>query len=318
MNFELFNLKLKKLLLFQILRAIRPRQWLKNFSLFAAVLFGERLTDPYFFKRTLFGVVLFSFVSSAIYLVNDVIDAPRDRKHPYKKNRPIAAGKISIPFAILLALALGSVGLLGARSLSQYFFISLIFYIGLNILYSFKLRNVIILDALMIAAGFILRVFSGSLIDSVSMSSWLVLTTIGVSMLIAFGKRRSEKTILERENIELETRKTLIHYPDALLDNMIAVSSSITVLAYSFFAFQAGSQTALGTPFAKLLPPTLLTPKWMMLTIPLVIYGIGRYLYVIYEKHGGESPERVILQDKPLLGAVVAWFVMVVGIIYLL
>jgi len=148
------------------------------------------------------------------------------------------------------------------------------------------------------------------------MSSWLILTTIGVSLLIAFGKRQSEKTILKREDVALATRKTLQHYPDKLLDGMIMISASLTLTAYSLFAFQAGSQPALGTPLAKILPSTLLSPKWMMLTIPFVIYGLGRYLYVIYEKQGGESPERVILSDYPLLTAASLWFVSILAIIY--
>lgn len=311
-------MRIKETLLYQIVRAIRPRQWMKNFALLAAIFFGGQLLDQYFLSRVLVGIVLFSMLSSATYLVNDIVDAPKDKMHPYKKNRPIASGKVPVFLALSLAILLTAFSLSGALLLSKYFFFSLLFYVALNISYSLYFRNVIIMDALVIAAGFILRVFSGSLIDLVSMSSWMVLTTIGVSLLIAFGKRQSEKTILKREQLELETRKTLQHYPDKLLDGMIAISASLTLTAYSLFSFQAGSQPALGTPLARILPATLLTPKWLMLTIPFVIYGIGRYLYVIYEKHGGESPERVLLSDYPLLIAVALWGGSVFGIIYLL
>ncbi|MFH1896302.1 MAG: decaprenyl-phosphate phosphoribosyltransferase [bacterium] len=303
---------------YQLIRAVRPRQWIKNLSLFAAILFAGKLFDPYFFYRALAGVILFSMLSSAAYLVNDIVDAKKDRLHPYKKQRPIASGKLSPATAVVCAAVLATLALYGAWALSPYFLASLLLYMGLNLFYSFYFRNIIILDALMIAAGFILRVFAGSLIDLTSMSSWLILTTIGVSLLIAFGKRQSEKTILKREDVALETRKTLRHYPDKLLDSMIMISASLTLTAYSLFAFQAGSQPALGTPLAKILPATLLSPKWMMLTIPFVIYGLGRYLYVIYEKQGGESPERVLMSDYPLLLAVCAWFVTILGIIYLL
>jgi 4-hydroxybenzoate polyprenyltransferase len=310
-------MQLKDTFLYQIIRAMRPRQWIKNFTLFAAILFSRKLFDPFFFYRTLWGVILFSMLSSATYLVNDILDAPNDRLHPYKKQRPVASGKLAAPLALASAVMLTAFSLGGAWLLSPYFLASLVIYIVINLLYSLYFRNVIILDALIIAAGFILRVFAGSLIDLTSMSSWLILTTIGVSLLISFGKRQSEKTILRREDMKLETRKTLRHYPDKLLDGMITISASLTLTAYSLFTFQAGSQHVLGTPLAKVLPATLLSPKWMMLTIPLVIYGIGRYLFVIYEKHGGESPERVLLSDYPLLAVVATWFVSTLAIIYL-
>jgi len=311
-------MNLKNTLPYQLMRAVRPRQWIKNGVLFAAIFFGGKLFNPYFFWRTLFGVILFSMLSSATYLINDIVDAKKDRLHPYKRQRPIASGKLTVPLALVTALTLTSLSLWGASFLSPYFLTALLLYVGLNLLYSFYFRNVIIFDALMIAAGFILRVFAGSLIDLTSMSSWLILTVIGISLLIAFGKRQSEKTILKREDMALKTRKTLRHYPDKLLEGMIMISASLTLTAYSLFTFQVGSQPALGTPLARILPPTLLSPKWMMLTIPFVIYGIGRYLYVIYEKHGGESPERVLLSDYPLLSAVLAWLISVFGIIYLL
>ena len=162
--------KLTDTLPYQLLRAVRPRQWIKNGALFAAILFGGKLFDPYFFWRTFLGVVFFSMLSSSAYLINDIVDAKKDRLHPYKKQRPIASGKLPVPLALGAAIILTSLSLYGAWLLSPYFFTSLLFYVGLNLLYSFYFRNVIIFDALMIAAGFILRVFAGSLIDLTSMS----------------------------------------------------------------------------------------------------------------------------------------------------
>jgi 4-hydroxybenzoate polyprenyltransferase len=181
-------------------------------------------------------------------------------------------------------------------------------------------RNVIILDSLIVASGFVIRVFAGGFATNTSVSSWLALTTIGISLLLAFGKRRSEKTILDKYNVSVDitkTRSTLRHYPDNLLDSMISMSAAYTIITYSLFVFQI-SPDNVSKGLAALLPSVLKSPKWMMLTIPLVIYGVARYLYVIYEKGEGESPERVLLSDKPLLSAVILWGIMAVSFIYLI
>jgi 4-hydroxybenzoate polyprenyltransferase len=192
-------------------------------------------------------------------------------------------------------------------------------YIVIQIFYSFYFRHVIILDSLIVAAGFILRVFAGGIASYSSVSSWLLLTTVGLSLLLAFGKRRSEKTILAQHQSPQEsgTRATLRHYPDSLLDSMISTSASFCLITYSLFTFQISPQGTRGE-IARFLPSILSTPKWMMVTIPIVIYGVARYLYVIYEKKDAESPERVLLSDKPLLATVVLWVVAVLSILYLL
>ena len=173
----------------------------------------------------------------------------------------------------------------------------------------------------MVASLFILRVFAGGLAAEVSVSSWLILTTIGLSLLLAFGKRRSEKTILLKYDInseKSETRKTLKHYPDSLLDSMISMSSAFCIITYALFTFQISPDGLYNPTLSSILPSILRTPKLMMLTIPFVIYGVARYLYVIYEKKEGESPERVLLSDKALLTAVLAWCVVTFVIIYVI
>jgi 4-hydroxybenzoate polyprenyltransferase len=180
----------------------------------------------------------------------------------------------------------------------------------IQFLYSLILRNIIIVDSLTVASGFVLRVIAGGVLIETSISSWLILTTIALSLLLAFGKRRSEKTILSETNTEAETRKTLKSYPDTLLDSMITMSSTFCIVSYSFFTFQISPDTSL-TNLRRYLPATVDSPKWLMFTIPLVIYGIARYLYVIYEKKEGESPERVLLSDKPLLLTVLTWILFV-------
>jgi hypothetical protein len=151
----------------------------------------------------------------------------------------------------------------------------------------------------------------------ISISSWLILTTIGLSLLLAFGKRRSEKTILDEHHIGERTRATLRHYPDTLLDSMISMSASFCIMAYSLYTFQT-SPVLKGTAISQILPSILKTPKWMMLTIPLVIYGVARYLYIIYEKKAGESPERVLLSDKPILATVLLWGLSIFLIVYVM
>ncbi len=298
-----------------ILRSMRPRQWLKNLSVYAPLIFWGELFRPDGFVKTTKAAILFSLVSSGVYLINDIVDAPRDRQHPFKKNRPIASGDLPVKIALSAAAALLVLGLVGAYLLESYFFFPVLAYFLLQIFYSFWLRTVIILDALAIALGFILRVFAGAWVLPVPLSSWLVLSTIGLALLLAFGKRRSERTILATWGVSARTRKTLENYPDTLLDATISMSAAYAVLSYSLFAFQTSPLPE--TPlFETLLPVTIARPKLMMLTIPLVIYAIARYLYVIYEKKEGESPGKVLLSDYPLLASVVVWGLSVIAIIY--
>jgi 4-hydroxybenzoate polyprenyltransferase len=188
-------------------------------------------------------------------------------------------------------------------------------YFLLQIVYCLWLRQIIILDALAIALGFILRVFAGAWVLPVPLSSWLVLSAVGLALLLAFGKRRSERTILAREGLSHQSRRILEHYPDTLLDAMISISAAYAILSYSLFAFQTSPLPA--TPLLEtILPVTIARPKLMMLTVPLVIYAVARYLYVIYEKKEGESPEEVLLSDRPLLASVLVWGLLVVAIIY--
>jgi len=305
---------------YQIIRTARPRQWLKNFSLFAAPLFAGKLFYPKVYTSAIEAFVAFSVLSSAAYFFNDLIDAPKDRMHPIKKNRPIASGKLPANVAWGLVFILAS----GALSYSYffigfYFTLALIIYALVQVAYYLYLRDVIIIDSLVVASGFVLRVFAGGLASNTSISSWLALTTIGISLLMAFGKRRSEKTIVNRffPSDEIQTRRTLRHYPDALLDTMISMSATYTIITYSLFTFQISPQLSAGKLMTAL-PSILKSPKWMMLTIPLVIYGVARYLYVIYEKNEGESPERVLLSDAPLLVTVVLWAAFVLSVIYVL
>ena len=305
--------------IYNILRTARPRQWLKNLSVFAAPFFAGTLLNEETFVWTLQAFIAFCAISSGAYFINDVVDAPKDRLHPIKKNRAIASGELRPVTAIIIAIILISFSIIYSLTyLDDYFVFSLVFYIVIQFAYSFYLRNVIILDSLVVASGFMFRVLAGGFASRTSISSWIILTTIGISMLMAFGKRRSEKTILSKfsdGSREAGTRETLRHYPDSLLDSMISISASYTILTYSLFTFMS-SPEEVGGRISAVLPSILKSPKLMMLTIPLVIYGIARYLYVIYEKGEGESPERVLLSDKPLLYTVLTWALSVFLIIF--
>ncbi len=306
-------------IIYQLIRTARPRQWLKNLSVFAAPMFSANIFDPTVLTLEIKAFFTFCALSSATYFVNDIVDAPKDRMHPIKKNRPIASGKLPILLAWIIAgiLAVGSI-VYSSLYIGSFFTYALMIYVCMQFAYSLYLRNVIILDALVVATGFVIRVFGGGLATNTSLSSWLILATIGISLLLAFGKRRSEKTILKdyfAEDTKVKTRETLKHYPDSLLDSMISMSATFCIITYALFSFQISAEK-LAPALKPFLPSILSNPKWMMLTIPFVIYGVARYLYVIYEKKDAESPERVLLSDMPLLVTVGLWTAAVFAIIY--
>lgn len=301
---------------YHLLRALRPRQWIKNGLLFAPLIFGGYLLNYDYFMQTFYAFLYFCGIASAIYLLNDIWDVEKDRLHPIKKNRPIASGALPISWAAVVSSLL--VVILVPASfiyIGKYFGVIVSIYIIIQIAYNLKLKEVIILDALTIAFGFILRVFAGALAIPLSISSWLILAITGTSLLLAFGKRRAERTLLKARGLDNEsTRAILKHYPDSLLDSMISTSASFAIITYSLFTFQTSSQSVTAGLIESLLPSTLTSAKYLMLTIPIVIYAVARYLYVIYEKGEGESPERIILKDKPLLYTSLVWLLLIIVI----
>lgn len=299
--------------LYHLVRALRPRQWIKNLVLFAPITFQGQFFNYDYFIKTLIGFFLFSGIASAVYLINDCYDYEKDKLHPVKRNRPIASGVISINFALTIAtILIFTIIPYSFFSIGKYFGWVLVIYLLLQLAYNFKLKQVIIIDALTISAGFILRAFAGALAIPVSISSWLILAITGTSLLLAFGKRRAERTLLESQAINKDsTRAILKHYPDALLDSMISTSASFCIITYALFTFQVSPDNVAFSLLEYILPSTLVGVKFLMLTIPAVIYGVGRYLYVIYEKREGESPERVLLSDRPLLITVLIWSILV-------
>lgn len=305
---------------FWIFISARPRQWLKNLALFGPLVFEGEFFNPAKFWAVVLGFVIFSMITSSIYLVNDVIDMNKDRSHPFKSRRPIAAGRLSSGVAIVTAVVVLGLGLFVASRVSYFFTVAIVAYTILQIVYSLFLRSVILIDVMAIATGFLLRVYAGGVLIDAHVTVWFILTVASLALFLAVGKRRSERTLLVGSGKELGTRSILSHYPESLLDSLTVMFATACWLSYTMFTFLqptpvVGPQLYL-LNFGDYLPRTLLASKWLMVTVPFVIYGVMRYLYVIHEKKEGESPERVLLSDKPLLTTVVLWAMSVFVIIY--
>lgn len=273
---------------------------------------------PTYFVQVTLAFLLFCSLSSSIYIINDIADRQADRQHPFKKNRPIASGKLPVSVAVVAAIMGLSLTFLISLPLNFFLFAILVGYLILQLSYSFYLKHIAILDVLSIAGGFILRVYAGAVVVNLHMSVWFLLTVISVSLFLAVGKRQSERTLLaSRENKGL-TRKSLDKYSTRLLDIYTGMFANATWLAYALFAFQQDSAIDRGNlpTLLAYVPRAFTAQKWLMITVPVVIYGVMRYLQLVYESNQGESPERVLLSDKPLLLAVVVWGLMVMTIIY--
>jgi len=306
--------------LFYIVKLLRPRQWLKNLALFAAITFGGQLFDFESLLTVVIGFVAFCFLSSSTYIVNDILDLNKDKLHPFKKNRPIPSGRVGIPEALAIFVVLLFVSLSLARYLSPLFFSISIFYIVLQLSYSLVFKSIVIFDIIFIAAGYILRVLAGETLTDYHISVWLLLTTISLSLFLAVGKRRSELTLLKNAvttKID-EVRKSLSHYSENLLDAFSSIFATSTLIFYSMFTFleyPGGIKISLDVLLPDFLP-YFLQRKWLMITILPVIYGVLKYMQDIYEKSEGESPERVLLSDKSLLASVIIWVLLVIFVIY--
>jgi len=292
--------------LFYIFKEIRPRQWIKNLTVFFAIFFTGKLFDPKLFQISLISFFSFCAASSCIYIINDLVDLEKDRLHPFKKNRPIAAGKVSPKLALLIALALGITGGVLASSISTSFLVIIVIFFLLHLTYSFYLKNVMLLDIMAISTGFLLRVFGGEVATGFHISIWLFLTVVSVSLFLAIGKRRSELTLLSgwEGTIPAKTRATLSHYSEKMLDVYLSMFANSAWITYAFYSFLERPPQFRQT-FRTLIDVSdlyvLQDRKWLMLTVPFVIYGIMRYLQLIYEKNVGESPEKILLTDKPII-----------------
>lgn len=279
--------------------ACRPKQWTKNALLFFGLIFALKLTNLSLAERAFAGFLVFCAASSAIYLVNDLADVEKDRQHPKKRKRPLAA-RIITPFqATTLAVVLAVVALAGSIALGPIFAALTGAYVLLMIIYSFRLKHVVLIDVFVLAAGFVIRAAAGAVVVNVPISPWLYLCTVLASLFLGFSKRRHELVLLSGG--AGSHRRILDEYSVPLLDQIIIIVTSATVMAYSLYTFSAENLPA---------------DHSMMLTIPFVLYGLFRYLYLVHQKGGGGSPDETLLTDRPLLVTTALWLMTATAILY--
>lgn len=275
--------------------SFRPQQWIKNFFVFAALIFARKFTDLAAIEKALAAFALFCLVSSGIYLINDVVDYDRDKQHPIKKNRPIASGEISRGLALALAAVLIILSVSLSYIVNRELSVVVLAYALLNLFYSLYLKNVVILDIISIAVGFVLRVIAGAVAVGVIFSSWLLLCTFFLTLFLAIGKRKNELKILGGE----DARAVLGDYSLDLLNQMNTIVLPSTLITYALFTFSSWHS------------------QWLILTVPVVLYGLFRYLYIVDKKNVSDNgPSDDLLYDRPLQLTVTVWILIVVAVLF--
>lgn len=283
------------------LRALRPHQWVKNAFVLAALVFARKLTDPAAVVDALLAVAAFCAIASSIYLVNDVADYERDRVHPKKRNRPIAAGLVNRSTALVMAAVLAPIGLWLAYSLNLRTGVTVSIYGVMNLAYSFRLKHVVLLDVFVIAAGFLLRVCAGAFAIEVVISPWLVLCTFFIALFLAFCKRRQE--LVSLGDAAAAHRGILAEYTTPYIDKMISALASMTVMSYALYTIDPNVAAKLRT-------------DGLVMTLPLVLFGVFRYLYLVHRHDMGGSPTEVVLTDRGVQAIVGLYVALVVVCIY--
>ncbi len=282
-----------------LVEALRPRQWTKNAVVFAAIVFDGSLFEPATLVTVFMAALIFCLVSSAGYLFNDLRDLEADQQHPVKQHRPIPSGRVSARTAVVAMAVLYAITLPIAFLISPEFAGILVIYILLMFLYSRWLKNLVILDVFVIASGFILRAIGGAVVVDIPISPWLYVCTILLALFIGFAKRRHELVLLDGN--AGDHRRNLADYSVALLDQFILIVASAVIIAYSLYTFDS---------------PALPDDGRMMLTIPFVLYGIFRYLYLVLRRNLGGAPEHLVLEDRPLLATLLLWGLSSVVLLY--
>ncbi len=290
------------MVLVEILKSLRPYQWTKNLFVFAPLIFSQNVFNVPYLIKTIGAFAIFCLLSGAVYIWNDLRDIEEDKLHPHKSQRPLASGRLgkkpaTVAFVVFSVLALGCAFLLNST-----FFILASAYFLLQILYSLWLKHVVILDVLLIAAGFLLRVGAGGVVILVDISEWLLICTFLLALFIALSKRRHELVFLEKE--ASHHRPILHEYSPYLLDQMISVVTTSTVVTYCLYKISEETVAKFGS-------------SRLIYTVPFVLYGIFRYLYLIHKKGEGGSPESVIFKDKPFLIGILLWIISAVIILYI-
>ncbi len=288
-------------MLSDILIAARVYQWPKNAVVFAALIFGQQFTDPDQIVRSIAAFAVFCALSSAIYLFNDIIDIKGDRAHPEKRNRPLASGRISVGAAAGAAFMLAAGALTGAAALAWPFFGAAVGFIALNVTYSLVLKNLLIIDVLCIAISFTIRAVGGALVLDVVFSNWLIVCTLFLALFLALGKRRREIELLDEA--APDHRPVLDKYSVPYVDALMIILAATTLLAYTIYTC------------APEVVERFHTDK-LYLTLPFVVYGLFRYLYLVHHMKGGGDPSKTLFRDAPILATVTLWGVTCIGIIY--
>ena len=284
-----------------IVRSARPRQWVKNVLVFAPLVFAQQALEPRAVGRSLAAFALFCLASAAVYLVNDMLDCEQDRQHPRKRLRPIAAGELSPAAAGAAAAVLGAAALAGAALVGTGLALVLGAYLGISLAYARLLKHVVIVDVMTLASGFVLRVVAGGVATGVPLSLWLLLCTSLLALFLGFGKRRHELVLLEIN--ASSHRPILAEYSPYFLDQLIAVVTTSTLVTYALYTMDPAVHQKLGTPY-------------LPLTIPFVLYGIFRYLYLVHQKQEGGDPSQIVFSDRPLLVNVLLWIATAFFILY--
>jgi len=294
---------------------MRVDQWLKNFLVFTAIIFSGKLFDTDLFYQTLIAFGLFCLLSSTSYLLNDIIDYPYDKKHPVKRYRPIASGEISMQQATFAVFILTFVTLILSLFFSVGFFFLALTFILLHFFYSLYLKKFPTVDIFSISFSFLLRALAGEVVTGYHISIWLLLTIFFVSLFMATIKRHAELIAHGRE-----TRESLYRYKEHYLDFLSNTFATGTILSYAFYTYleRIPQVTTFISPFMSVLLPGFEARKWIMVTIPLVVYGVARYAQLLYEKVEGERPEKMITRDVPLVITILSWVGIVIMLIYVL
>ena len=301
-------------ILISMVLVARPVHWVKNISVFAALIFSGTLFIPFYLKESAFAFIAFCLASSSAYIFNDIIDRNKDKLHPFKKNRPIASGRLPIDIALSESLALASLAVVFSFRLDDIFTLIIVFYLVLQVLYSLWLKNLAVIDILVIATGFILRVYGGAFAINAHLSVWFLLCVISVSLFLASGKRRAELNITEGK--EAKTRSSLSNYQRELLNSYVTMFGNAAWMSWSLFSFFESPKASMPLwVFLAEISKTITVNKLLMTTIPVVIFGIMRYQSLIFAGET-ERPEKLILTDTALVFAVLIWTVMVIWILY--
>ncbi len=284
-----------------IIASLRLQQWIKNFFIYAALIFSGNLFHASFLSEVTAAFLLFSLTASGVYVLNDLTDLESDKLHPEKSKRPLPSGRLSPRVAIVVFLILLAAGITGSFLLKTSFALIVVAYVIINVLYSFFLKNVVILDVMTISAGFVLRVIAGAVVIDVPTSEWLLICTVLLSLFLGFSKRRHELTVLDtRADAH---RSVLRYYSPYFLDQMIGIVTASTVMSYALYAISEETVRKFGT-------------NRLIYTVPFVLYGIFRYLYLVHREVEGGNPTRLALTDLPLLVNIMLWILTASIIIY--